>query len=594
LGSTGISALESSGTLGGNNGLTDELGTLAGLIQAGNLAQANLYFDALGNVGDLSADLQRLGGELKLYLGEPRQALKLFTAYLGQRASDAAAWCQAAKAMLMMEQGEVAMQALRMASSLAPDSPDIWHAYAVAAFGLNRPDDALVAIRKACELAPNISQHGMLYAQLMAQIEPGEDRGLRYFVEWARRHADPLMDDAKAFAGLRDPDKRLRVGYVSGDMRDHAVAYLIEPVLAKHNAEAFELFVFSNGPEDDTTEVLRRHVEHWFDVRTWTDEYLAEQVRLLAIDILVDLSGTSDRNRLLAFARKPAPVQVTWFGEMNSTGMRAMDYRLTDGNVDPEGKNERFYTEQLFRLKSMVAFRPSPAAPDVTDPPMLKTDAITFGSFNKVDRISDFDLVLWHSVLLALPNSSLKVFGFPVDNANYAQGFLARATAAGLPVERIELIPRLPLEDFLAQGSVVDIAFDTTPISGGTTTMHLLWMGVPILSMMRDGSSIERATPSTLSGLGLNEFLAETPDDFVTKAQALASDADRLCEFRQTIRARMSASMLMDEAFVTRDLEKAFRLMWLNYLRGDRGYVHTDCVAESHIPQNAGVSTMDA
>jgi predicted O-linked N-acetylglucosamine transferase (SPINDLY family) len=363
----------------------------------------------------------------------------------------------------------------------------------------------------------------------------------------------------------------LRVGYVSGDLREHSVAFFMEPVFAHHSA-AVEVFVYSTGARDAITERIARHVPHWFDVRALGDDALLALIRKHRIDVLVDLSGHTEGQRLFVFARRAAPVQVTWLGFMHPLGMTAMDYRLTDWGCDPAG-NEAHHSETLFRLECMASYAP-PDAPLLAEPPMLRSGHPTLVSLNNSKKITDEMLLLWGRILEARPDAQLLLMVQERSASDAQSQMQPRMARLGLPLDRIHVSAQLPLAEFMQLGSIADVALDTSPVSGGTTTLHALWMGLPLVTLDAQEASAS-SSARTLQGMGYGDWVASDAEGYLVRVLALIDSPEALRQHRATARERLRGSALMDYAGRTAELERAFRLLWLNHLSGEKRYLHS-------------------
>jgi predicted O-linked N-acetylglucosamine transferase (SPINDLY family) len=383
-------------------------------------------------------------------------------------------------------------------------------------------------------------------------------------LEWARAHAEPLPRAAALHANDRSPGRRLRVGYVSPNFKDHAAAYFFESTLACHDAREVEITCYSDvAQEDDTTARIRALSSRWRPCAGLTDPQLVELVLRDAIDILVDLSGHTEGNRLLAFARKPAPVQVTWNGYANTTGMSAMDYRITDGFADPPGLTEALHTEKLIRMPDVyMVFTAPVGSPEVNELPAALSGHVTFGSFNAVTKITPVVVKLWSRILSALPSARLLVAALPA--ANVHERIRALFAAEGIEASRLDLRGRVPRHEFLALHHETDIALDPFPFTGTTTTCHSLWMGVPVVTLAGE-THAARVGASFLTNAGLPELVAGSADQYVEIALALARDTQRLAALRGTLRRRMLDSPLMDARTFTGHLEARYRHMWQDW-----------------------------
>ena len=370
-----------------------------------------------------------------------------------------------------------------------------------------------------------------------------------------------VADRRKPHANPPEPGRRLRVGYMSPDLRAHAVAFFIEPILRAHDRDRFEVFCYYNGRiVDPVTQRLRGLSDQWRDIVAMEDEEVAELVRSDGIDILVDLAGHTAGNRLMVFARKPAPVQVTYLGYPATTGLSAMDYRITDAHADPAGPDDGYYTERLVRMPhSTWCYRPPEGAAEVRPTPALERGYVTFGSFNSVAKINPEVIAAWGAILNALPQARLMI-------ATISEGLARKRLFAGfgacaIDAGRLEFRDRMPMREFHAAHHEVDIALDPFPVNGGTTTCETLWMGVPVVSLY--GSTfVGRAGTSLLNAAGLGELVGTSVEDYVVIATRLAGDIDRLQAMRSGMRERLAASPLCDAERFTLALEERYRSMW--------------------------------
>jgi predicted O-linked N-acetylglucosamine transferase (SPINDLY family) len=375
------------------------------------------------------------------------------------------------------------------------------------------------------------------------------------------------------FAGARKPHPArpaqgpLRVGFVSGDLRQHAIATFIEPVFRELSGRpSLELQVYYNHPlADETTRRLRGTIGHWRDVATLDDDALDAQIRADRIDILVDLSSHTAYNRLPVFARKPAPVQVSWLGYPGTTGLTTMDYYLCDPYLVPPGRYDHLFTEKLAHLPA-VAFQPGAEAPEVAPLPALANGHPTFGSFNRLSKISRKVIAAWGRLLRALPDAQLLIAGMPADGAGRSQ-LEAWLRDEAIDPARVAFHGRVGTRDYLALHARVDICLDTFPYTGGTTTMYALYMGVPTLTIAGD-SIAGRQSACLLSHHNLQRFIARDVDDFVQKGIDASRDLAALARIRAALR---DGSPLWTEAGVARvadGVEQAFLQMWRRWNQG--------------------------
>ncbi len=383
-------------------------------------------------------------------------------------------------------------------------------------------------------------------------------------VRWAQKHADPQLPKNPDHRNTRDSERPLKVGYVSGDFRAHAVSIFFEPLLRHHDPQSFRVTCYDNTQKTDAiTAVLKGIAPQWREISNDSDEQLARQIREDGIDILVDLSGHTARNRLGAFALKPAPIQITWLGSRLATGMVAMDYRLSDNHVDPPGESDHWHRERLLRLHgSQWCYGEPHSSPDVSPLPMFTNGFVTFGSFNLVDKLNDEVLSAWAEILRGLPGSRLVMVGIPFGQ--FRDRLLDKLHALGIDASRIELHGYLKRELFQAMHRTVDIALDSFPYNGGTTTCESLWMGVPVLAIAGDSTS-GRTAISLLSAALLTDWLIPDRAAYVRTALERAGDPEALSQRRMHMRRHLRASPLMDGAAFAKDFEAALRSAWRDW-----------------------------
>ncbi len=371
-----------------------------------------------------------------------------------------------------------------------------------------------------------------------------------------------------SFANSPDPDRRLRIGYVSGDFCFHVVALFMLPLLERHDRSAFEIHCYSVGDRyDEYSRKLSARADVWHDASSLSEKQLAELVESDGIDILVDLSGHSGISQLELFARQPAPVQAAWLGYLNTTGLTRIQYRICDRYSDPPGTAEQIHTERLVRLPySQWCYRPFINVAPADGSPCNRNGFVTYGSFAQPAKLSPGVRRLWSEILSRVPESRLVVSGV---SDGMARETLSRDFAnAGIESPRIAILPYRALDDYFASFRDVDIALDTFPYSGGTTTCDTLWMGVPVVTLP-GARPPSRSAASVLSAVGLGDWIAATPEDYVRMAVERAGDRDGLARLRGSLRVRMRESPLMDEPGFARDLEHAYREMWIRWCRTD-------------------------
>jgi predicted O-linked N-acetylglucosamine transferase (SPINDLY family) len=359
---------------------------------------------------------------------------------------------------------------------------------------------------------------------------------------------------------------RIKIGYISPDFREHSVSYFFLPFLEYHNRDSFEIFCYSEVKrEDKITHRIKELSDHWRPIAWLRDRAVAEQVRQDGIDILVDLAGHTAENRLLVFAYKPAPVQVTWLGYPNTTGMPVIDYRFTDEIADPPGEADEYHSEILMRLPDgFLCYGPPDDAPGVSGLPTHKNGRITFGSFNNLPKINPQVIGLWSRLLHQVADSRLLLKSKQFADEHVRQRFLDLFSVCGIGAERLRLLPRVAsTAGHLALYHQVDIALDPFPYNGTTTTCEALWMGVPVITLRGDRHA-GRVGASILTRLGLEEMIAQNEEAYVDIGVALAASMSALENLRSGLRSRMQSSVLCDGRSFARTMENTFQKVWQN------------------------------
>ena len=458
-------------------------------------------------------------------------------------------------------QPQAAIAEFRVALGLLPDDPVTHCNLGSALKDLGMLDASIACFRRAVALSPEKAaiHSNIVYAlQFLPGLDPREIREEQAL--WNRRHAAPLRPARRHYPQSRDPARRLKLGYVSTDFREHAVSFFMGPLLAAHDRAAVEVFCYSGLRRPDAvTERFRASADGWRDVATLSDAELDAQIRADGIDLLVDLTMHSAHHRLLVFARQPAPVQVSWLAYPGATGLEAIDYRLTDRFMEPPSAEDNLSTERPIRLPdSWCCYEPIGEFPEVSDLPAQLAGHVTFGSLNNFCKINTAVQDCWARLLGAVPHSRLLIFS-PAGDGRHA--LLRRFQAHGIGADRIEWVDHGLRAEHLRLYQRIDICLDPFPCNGMTTTCHALWMGCPVITLP-GAAPVSRASLSLLSTVGLPETIATSVDDYLRLASELAEDLPRLAGLRRTLRARMSASPLMDAPRFARNFEDACRAMW--------------------------------
>jgi predicted O-linked N-acetylglucosamine transferase (SPINDLY family) len=429
-------------------------------------------------------------------------------------------------------------------------------------------DEAIPALRRAIELQP---QNSLAGSNLILALQYCPARSAEVIAErqrWNERHAAPLRALWRAHENVPDPERPLRVGYVSADFRQHVVGRTLLPCFEAHDRAQFEFVCYSAFAVTDAIgERFRRGAVLWRETAALSDEKLAETIREDRIDILVDLSLHTSGHRLLVFARKPAPVQISWLGYPGTTGMEAMDYRITDRFLEPPGLAAQAGCEQPLWLPNAWCCYGAPEdSPEPAELPAAHGAGLTFGSFNTFAKINERVLEAWTEILRRVPESRLLLLSKAGRLPQVTEFFEHR----GVPPGRVEFLDYYPPPDssrgessaeYLRRYGRIDIALDPFPYNGMTTTCDALWMGVPVVALA-GATPVGRASFSLLSNVGLPELTAHSEHEYIELAAGLARDLPRLASLRATLRERMKRSPLLDAAQFARDLEAAYRQVW--------------------------------
>jgi protein O-GlcNAc transferase len=432
--------------------------------------------------------------------------------------------------------------------------------------------DAEICFKRASEAKPDDLKpyQAML---LMMHYNPKNSPEAIYseHLQFAKKFEEPLASTIIPYAKRCNNNRPLKIGYVSPDFRTHAVGFFIDPVLTFHNHEHFEIYCYYNFLiDDEMTEHMRRYTDKWKNITDMSDEEVAGLIEKDKIDILIDLTGHAPRNRILVFARKPAPVQATWIGYPDTTGLSAIDYKLVDKYTDPPGMTEHLYTEKLMRLPDcFLCYLPYKSSPEVGILPAQRSGHITFGSFNYFSKVSPEVLKLWIEILKIIPDAHLimKAKGF-IDEV-MCKNIMDTFNSEGIEVDRIALLPfKQSIRDHLEIYNSVDIGLDTFPYNGTTTTCEALWMGVPVITLAGI-THVARVGTSLLSNIGLHELIAKNHEEYVKIAVNLANDITKLRSLRGNLRTMMIHSPLTDAKRFTLNLEKCYRKMWETWCRSD-------------------------
>lgn len=508
-------------------------------------------------------------GKIRIATGEYTRGEECFRRAVALQPQAAAAHEGLGFALLMqrrVDEAEPALiEAVRCAPTLSSPLNNLGALYAEMGDSVR----AAEVFRKAIELAPDDATGWSALLFLLTHM-PDLSAG-QLFEEHLRfgRHFEPALRETwQPHDNVPDPERTLRVGIVSGDLYHHAVKYFIDPLLPELARQpGIELHAYYNHDlVDGSTLGLVPRFRRWTQVAGMSDEALAERIRSDGIDILIDLSGHTLRNRLLTFARRPAPVQASWIGYPGTTGLGAMDYYIGDPALVPHGDFDQQFTEKLVRLPSSVPFLSFNTGIPAGPLPALRGQGITFASFNRSIKINQPTVALWSRVLAALPDARL-IFAHVTDSASQAR-FTGWLREAGADLGRIEFRGRVPFRDYLQMHNEIDVCLDTFPYTGGTTTYHAITMGVPTLTLAGN-TVVTRQGASVMTHFGVQEFIASSPDQLVEIARSLPDRLDHLAALRAELPQRWQAMTEIHPDQVAARLAEAWRLMWQRWCRGE-------------------------
>ena len=464
------------------------------------------------------------------------------------------------------------VQLLRRALAIKGNSPWTWNNLGCVLSDLGMVGDAIACYSKSLELMPdNYHAHSNLLLNMHYLPQFSPQQIFHEHRRFAAVHEPSVAALRRPHSNTRDPERPLRVGYVSSDFRRHSVAFFLEPVLERHHRSQVELFCYSDVPRpDDYTERFRKLAgAGWRGLCGASHAGFAEMVRRDGIDILVDTGGHTANSRLMSFAAKPAPIQVTWIGYPDTTGLDAMDYRITDAETDPPGGTESWHSERLMRLpETFLCYRPAADIPDVGPAPVASGKPFTFGSLNNMSKIGPETIAVWSQILHQARGTRLLIKNKALAESELRDWVLERFAEHEIGPERLILKSPTPgIQGHLSTYSLVDLALDTFPYHGTTTTCEALWMGVPVLTLAGD-AHVARVGCSLLRHAGLADHITFTAEDYIAKAVQLAANWREWAALRVQLRPRLARSPLMDEErFVVR-LEEAYRMMWRAWCAG--------------------------
>jgi len=496
---------------------------------------------------------QKSLGQLEAAVASYRIAVKLKPDFAG-------AYNNLADTLQELGQFEAAMIACRRALELKPNYPGAYFNLGNTQKDLGQLDDAIASYRRALEIQPDFTRvHGGLLFTLNYHPDLSAEEIYRLYQGFDSQHCLPLRPMWREHTNDRDPNRRLRIGYVSADFKHHSCRSFIEPLLAHHDKTQVEVFAYAEiSKEDYMTARYKGYVDHWIPTKGMSDETLAERIRADRIDVLADLAGHTAGNRLLTFARKPAPVSFSWMGYGYTTGLTAIDYYLTDEVSTPPG-SEGLFAEQPWRIDTPAyAYRPNSDMGEVNGLPVLQCGHITFGTLTRSVRINYRTIRVWSEILKRVEGSRLVINSSNFKEQMMRERIAEKFSEQGISRERLEIGYHSPPWDVMRG---IDIGLDCFPHNSGTTLFESLYMGIPFITLA-DRPSVGRLGSCILHGIGHPEWIAGSEEEYIAKALELSNNLERLAALRMSLREEMSKSPLLDEPGFARKVEAAYRKMW--------------------------------
>ena len=542
--------------------------------------------EAHNNLGNSLQDLGRFGEAVESYrgalaikpdyakahsnlgnvftrLGKMDEAVQSYQGALNIKPDYVEAHTNLGNALQDLSLPEEAIESYQNALNHKPDHAEAHNNFGNVLKGLGELEDALACYQKALDINPGyVEAHSNLIFCMANSSEYGPKEILEEARRWNKAHARPLAAQPISHANAPNPDRRLKIGYLSGDIRQHPVGFFMEPVFKNHDKSAFEVHVYATQHKSDqVTERIKGHIDQWHDAAHLTPQALAEAVRDDGIDIVADLSGHAAYNGYLTLARRPAPVQILGIGNFCTSGLDCVDGLLSDPFETPEGTDSHF-SEPLIRMPDgFVCYQPPDYAPDVGPSPCLSLGYITFGCFNNLAKVSKSAIALWAEILKQVPESRLLLKNMALASNRASERLKSLFTSHGVSEDRLLLEPGLPHEPFMAEYGRVDIGLDPIPYSGGLTTIEALWMGVPVVTLCGQTFAARHST-SHLNNAGLEDLVTKSSADYVRKVLELSADFSALNALRQSLRPKLAASPILDGERYTRNLEQNLRQLW--------------------------------
>lgn len=543
------------------------------LSNLGNIFREQGKFDEAMNCFQRVAALRPDGNahaNMGLLLNDKRDYQKAAAHY--QRATELMPhntdnWCNLGNLYNAATEFEDALNCFQKALEIDPNKNLALAGMAGTLKNLGKLDESIQYQKRALESEPDkLENHSnlllaMVYASSVSPEEIAETAR-----NFGKTLADPLLRE-RPFIRDMNPERKLKIGYISSDFHNHSAHYFFEFLPQLHDRNKFDIFLyFSNAKEDHVTERIKKHADHWRSIPYLSDGQAADLIEKDELDILVDTSGHAGGKHLLVLARKPAPIQATWLGYPATVGMKAIDYRIVDVHAEPPRMTEHLNVETLYRLPHIFCcYQPHPNSPAVTDhPPFEDNGYITFGCFNNFSKVTDDALKTWSKILKQVKNSRLLLEIAGIDGKKFKEEVENRLKKADISLKQVILEPRKAENQFVLYNKI-DIALDPFPCNGGTTSMDTLWMGVPLIALAGK-HFVSRMGVTILTNADLKEWIADDIEGYIERAVDLANNKEKLKELRKGLREKFAASPAMDKEDFTRNMEDAFRQMWRDWV----------------------------
>lgn len=530
------------------------------LFETGELANSISAYEQAARLNPRAPNIQNNLGNALFYSGKFADAAEHFRAAIALDPTHIESLDNLGNAMSALGEMSAAIAAYRNAIEIRPDYLNTHSNLAGVLREIGRIDESLASYEAARKIAPqNAAIHSNLIYTLNFLPEVTPQRILEEHHRFDAEHIGPLAKNIRPHENNRDPDRPLRIGYVSPDFRGHIAGWMLSPILEHHDRASFQIICYSNSLQTDAiTQRIKSLADDWRSIFGIGDEAAENLIRQDKIDILVDLSMHSADNRLPLFGRKPAPVQISYLGYCGASGISTIDYRLSDPHLDCAETESDYAEKTLFLPQTYWCYQPGEQIVNPSDSPLKTAGYVTFGCLNNFAKISLPVQKLWAEILRQVPESRLLIH---CQNGDHRDEFKSRFADWGVNSDRLEFASRQPWEKYMRQYDQIDIALDPFPFAGGITTCDALWMGAPVVTLAGN-LSIGRSGKSILTNLGLPELIARDSEQYISIAVALANDADRLQNLRAGMRQRMSESPLMNAPQFARELQECYRTAW--------------------------------